>query len=68
MRVTLNEIEKKLRVSKTAVSMALRNSLGISRSRCQQIQKAAKEMGYVPRPFLSGLAAHRRGRADVKDH
>ena len=25
-------------------------------------------MGYVPDPFLSGLAAHRRGRADAKNH
>jgi DNA-binding LacI/PurR family transcriptional regulator len=68
MRITLSDIAKKLKVSKTAVSMALRNSPGISRGRCRQIQKTAKEMGYVPDPFLSGLAAHRRGRAAAKDH
>ncbi|HEX7469109.1 MAG TPA: LacI family DNA-binding transcriptional regulator [Verrucomicrobiae bacterium] len=68
MRITLKDIAKKLGVSKTAVSMALHGSHRISPERRQEIQRAAKEMGYVPDPFLSGLAAHRRGRAPAKNH
>jgi DNA-binding LacI/PurR family transcriptional regulator len=68
MRITLNDIAKKLGVSKSSVSMALQGSHHISLERRQEIQRVAKELGYVPDPFLSGLAAHRRGRAPAKDH
>ncbi len=68
MRITLKDIAKKLGFSKAAVSMALRGSHHISLKRRREIQRAAKEMGYVPDPFLSGLAAHSRGRAPAKDH
>ena len=39
--------------------MALRNSPRISSKRCQEIQRVAMEMGYVPDPFLSSLASYR---------
>ena len=68
MRITLNDIAKKLGASRTAVSMALRDNHRISLKRRQEIQRAAKQMGYVPDPFLSGLAAHSRGRASAKNH
>jgi LacI family transcriptional regulator len=68
MRITLLDIAKRLGISKTAVSMALQGSHHISPERRQEVQRAAKEMGYRPDPFLSGLAAHRRGRALAKDH
>ena len=68
MRVRLIDIAKKLGVSRTAVSMALHNSHRISTKRRQEIQRVAKEMGYVPDPFLSGLAAHSRGRVSAKNH
>jgi len=60
MRVTLNDIAAKVGVTKTAVSMALRNSPRISAERRQEIQRAAAAMGYAPDPFLSGLARYRR--------
>lgn len=48
--------------------MALSGNHRISPSLREKIQRLAKKMGYVPDPFLSGLAAHRRGRALAKDH
>jgi LacI family transcriptional regulator, galactose operon repressor len=62
-RVTLRDIAKKLGVTHAAVSMALRNHPSISEPRRAQIRQAAKEMGYVPDPFLAALAAYRRRNA-----
>jgi DNA-binding LacI/PurR family transcriptional regulator len=62
-RVRLIDIARRLGVSRTAVSMALHDSHRISLKRRREIQRVAKEMGYVPDPFLSGLAEHTRGRA-----
>jgi LacI family transcriptional regulator len=66
--VTLNDIAKRLGLSKSAISKALRNSHQIPLARRREIQRLAKQMGYVPDPFFAGLAAHRRGRVPVKDH
>jgi DNA-binding LacI/PurR family transcriptional regulator len=68
MRVTLNDIAKQVGVAKTTVSMALRESHRVSAGRRKEIQRVAKEMGYVPDPFLSGLAAHSRERMPAKSH
>ena len=68
MRIILLDIAKKLSVAKSTVSMALRDSHGVSLARRKEIQRVAKEMGYVPDPFLSGLAAHSRERLPVKSH
>jgi DNA-binding LacI/PurR family transcriptional regulator len=67
-RVTMAEIAARVGVSKIAVSMALRDSYRISRQRREEIRRVAKEMGYVPDPFLSALAAHRQQRVAAKDH
>ena len=67
MRIRLVDIAKRLGISKTAVSMALRDHHRISVERRRQIKRLAKEMGFVPDPFLSALAAHRRQRVSVKD-
>lgn len=48
--------------------MALHNNSKIPPKRRQAVQRIAREMGYIPDPFLSGLAAYRRGRVSVKDH
>lgn len=66
--VTLTDIAQRLGISKSAVSMALRNSHQISVERRREIQRMARQMGYAPDPFFSGLAAHRRGRLPVKSH
>ena len=59
MRITLNDIAAKAGVTKTAISLALRNNTRISVERRQEIQRIAVEMGYTPDPFLSGLAKYR---------
>ena len=68
MRVTLLDIANRVGVAKTTVSMALRGSYRVSAVRRREIQRVAREMGYVPDPFLSGLAAHSRERLPVKNH
>jgi LacI family transcriptional regulator len=67
MRVTLRDIAKKLGVSHSTVVMALGNDRTISGQRRRQVKQAAKKMGYRPDPFLSGLAAHKRSRASIKE-
>ncbi|HEU5396190.1 MAG TPA: LacI family DNA-binding transcriptional regulator, partial [Verrucomicrobiae bacterium] len=67
-RVTMADVAKRAGVSRIAVSMALRDHHRISAERRQEIQRIAKEMGYVPDPFLSALAAHRRQRMPAKEH
>src|ERR1035441_8066159 len=59
-RVTLSDIARKLNVSHTAVSRALRNDRQISKSLCQRVQQTAAEMGYRPDAMLTALAHYRR--------
>lgn len=60
MRVTLKDIADKVGVTKTAVSLALRNSPGISQLMREKIRCVAHEMGYVADPILQRLAEYRR--------
>jgi DNA-binding LacI/PurR family transcriptional regulator len=62
MRITLKDIAVKARVTKASVSMALRNSPRISPERREEIQRIAAELGYVPDPFLAGLAKYRAAK------
>lgn len=62
------DVAAKLGVSRIAVSMALRNHHRISLKLRAKIKRVAREMGFVPDPFLSALAAHRRQRVPAKDH
>jgi DNA-binding LacI/PurR family transcriptional regulator len=59
-RVTLSDIARKLNVSHTTVSRALRNDRQISKSLCQKAQQMAQQMGYRPDAMLSALAQYRR--------
>jgi LacI family transcriptional regulator len=61
-RVTLRDIARRLGVSHTTISRALRNDPAISRALRDRVQTAAREMGYKPDPMLSALAHYRRGR------
>jgi DNA-binding LacI/PurR family transcriptional regulator len=67
-RLTMADVAAKLGVSKIAVSMALRDHHRISIARRREIKRVAREMGFVPDPFLSALAAHRRQRVTTKEH
>lgn len=59
-RVTMFDIAKRLGVSHTTVSLALRNHRDVSAKRREEIQRVAEEMGYQRDPFLAGLAAYRK--------
>ena len=67
-RVTMADIAAKVGVSRIAVSMALRDHHRISLELRKQVKRVAKQMGFVPDPFLSALAAHRRQRVPATDH
>lgn len=56
-------IAKKLQCDQSTVSLALRNSPRISAATRERIQKAAREMGYRPNPFVSALMRMRRSRS-----
>jgi len=62
-RVILRDIAQRLGVTHATVSLALRNHPAISAKRREQVQRVAREMGYVPDPYLAALAAYRRANA-----
>jgi DNA-binding LacI/PurR family transcriptional regulator len=66
MRITLKDIAAKVGVTKTTVSLALRDSPGISQTMRETIRRVAGEMGYVPDPILQRLAAYRQAGATAK--
>jgi DNA-binding LacI/PurR family transcriptional regulator len=67
-RVTMADVAAKVGVSRIAVSMALRDHHRISLELRKKVQRVAREMGFVPDPFLSALAAHRQQRVTAKEH
>ena len=60
MRVTLKDIAAKVGVTKTTVSLALRDSPGVSPAMREQIRRVAGELGYVVDPILHRLAEYRQ--------
>jgi DNA-binding LacI/PurR family transcriptional regulator len=58
-RVTLRDLARKLGVSHTTVSLALRDHPSILPGRREQIKKLAEKEGYRPDPFLSALSVYR---------
>ena len=67
-RVTMADVAVRVGVSRIAVSMALRGHHRISLELRKKVQRVARAMGFVPDPFLSALAAHRRQRVSAKEH
>jgi DNA-binding LacI/PurR family transcriptional regulator len=67
-RVTLNDLARRTGVSKTAVSLALRNHPSISVTRRSEIRRVAEELGYHPDPLLASLVAYREGSRQIKIH
>ncbi len=60
LQVTLRDIARRLGISHTAVSLALRDRPEISVARRRQIQAAAEEMGYRPNSAASALSHFKR--------
>ena len=63
--VTLRDIARRLDVSHTTISRALRNDLEISKVTRERVQTVAREMGYRPDPMLSALAHYRRSKTKL---
>ena len=57
---TMSEIAAKLGISKTAVSLALRNSTRISPKTKSKVRMQAKRMGYAVSPLVSTLMSNMR--------
>lgn len=64
---TIREIAQVAGVSLGTVSQALRGTGKTSRKTCARIRRIADEMGYLPNPLLSTLAA-RRFRDTARQH
>jgi LacI family transcriptional regulator len=58
-RVTLRDIARRLKVTHTTVSRALRDSPQISPALREKVRRVANELGYRPDPMLAALAHYR---------
>jgi LacI family transcriptional regulator len=67
-RPTLRTIARETGLSLGAISLALRNHPSIPRATCQEVQAAARRLGYHPDPKLATLMQHLRTRANVDYH
>jgi len=61
-RITLRDIAACVSVSHVTVSLALRNHPSIPACRRNEVQRVAKQMGYMPDPMLSSLAVYRQNK------
>lgn len=64
-RVTLRDLARRLGVSHTTVSRALRNDPEISKAMRERVHSTARQTGYKPDPMLSALAHYRRSRNTI---
>ncbi|MEO7098304.1 MAG: LacI family DNA-binding transcriptional regulator [Luteolibacter sp.] len=66
--VTQRDIARVLGVSNATVSLALRDSESLTRERREEIQAAAKRMGYRPNPAAAELSRHKRHSSVAPTH
>jgi len=64
-RISLRDIAKKLNLSHSTVSLALRDHPRISEAVRKKIHETAKEMGYRPDPMLAALAHYRQSKLEA---
>lgn len=60
LRVTQKDIARHLGMTQATVSLALGEHPRISEETRELVRKAAKELGYVSDPYLSGLSVYRK--------
>lgn len=61
-RPTQKDIARLAQVTQATVSLALGDSPKLSAEVRSRVRRIARELGYEPDPFLSGLSAHRKQR------
>lgn len=66
--VTQADIAKALKIARSTVTMALKNDQSIAEETRQLVHSKAKELGYVPNPSLSALAAYRHKKGSPVPH
>jgi len=64
-RISMSDVARRARVSKNAVSLAMRNDPQISEATRQRVRQAAAELGYTANPVVSELMAELRRGADA---
>lgn len=67
-RVTVYDIARSVGVSHTTVARALRDSKDVTKTRREEIQRVASEMGYYPDPRLTALANYRKALGPISFH
>lgn len=65
-RPTQKDVARTAGVTQATVSLALRNHSEVSAGTRTRIQTIARQLGYAPDPYLSGLAAYRKTRRPAK--
>jgi len=65
VQITLDDIAKRLNVSKVTVSKALRNHPDISRETSERVKKIAKELGYTPNYMARNLSSQKSNTIGV---
>lgn len=66
--ITQRDIARAVGVSNATVSLALRNSELLSQERREEIQSAARQMGYRPNPAAAELSRHKRNSTQHPTH
>lgn len=66
--VTQRDIARAMGVSNATVSLALRDSERLSKERREEIQAAARRMGYRPNPAAAELSRHKRNSSERPTH
>jgi LacI family transcriptional regulator len=64
--IRLQDIADKVGVSRSTVSLALRNHPSLPASTCARIRQVAEAMGYRPNPLVSALMTYQRQTKPVK--
>ncbi|WP_405015063.1 LacI family DNA-binding transcriptional regulator [Kitasatospora sp. NBC_01539] len=60
-RPTLDEVAERAGVSRTAASRVLNNAPNVRRDKREAVQRAIRELGYVPNPTARALATQQAG-------
>ena len=62
-KTTLADIAKKLKISKSAVSLALKDSPMVSKRTRDRVAKAARSMGYIRNELVSSMMSSMKKNA-----